>query len=596
MDYACSTISSITAAALPKEITPRIFVSARKRAVEDFILVWLDGNIDQESDNAHSIIKHFRQIVHEIQTFTSVQECVNAVTDVKEEKVIIVVSTELSSIVVPILHPLSVVDSIYVLCNQNNTDNDKLLIITHRKVKGIFVDTQLLCEHLKTNMTQSKHDLLTFEFAGSTIQKRLDDGEDKQEATFMYFQLFKEILLTMKDDEDDDDDDDDNSLTEMIKYCQSQYVDNNQELERIAEVERSFTPAAAVWWYTRDSFVYKIINKALRTQDFDALFAMRFFIRGLHEQLVELHKRSSDGSILTLYRGQGLFNADFEQLASKQGGLLSINNFLSTTTDPDVANVYVPREDPEKTPVLMIIRAALSKSMNVPFADIDAFSQFSGNEKEWLFSMGSVFRIDSLKRQRDDEVWTVELTLTSDKDPQLTQLTDHMRKKLVDTNPFVQLGRLMVEMGAFERAKSFFQRSLETEAWSFRCSAIFINLGAVHSELRDLDKALNYYQLGLSQSLHDFPEDHPRLSPIYNNIGSIHWKQGKHELALEYYQKALKTALAAPRPNQEFIANRYNNIATVLSFEYFILSLIRQHKQTCFVDEISERIHIWDAG
>jgi hypothetical protein len=51
----------------------------------------------------------------------------------------------------------------------------------------------------------------------------------------------------------------------------------------IDEFEMDYSSENALWWYSRDSFLYGMLNKALRTQDIDTLFLFRFFIRDIYE-------------------------------------------------------------------------------------------------------------------------------------------------------------------------------------------------------------------------------------------------------------------------------------------------------------------------
>ncbi|CAF1445515.1 unnamed protein product, partial [Rotaria sp. Silwood1] len=61
-----------------------------------------------------------------------------------------------------------------------------------------------------------------------------------------------------------------------------------------------------------------MLNKALRKQTIDTLYAMRVFIRHLHEQLDELGAKSRISSKTTLYRGQAMANHEFEELQTNR--------------------------------------------------------------------------------------------------------------------------------------------------------------------------------------------------------------------------------------------------------------------------------------
>ncbi|CAM4852394.1 unnamed protein product, partial [Rotaria magnacalcarata] len=81
----------------------------------------------------------------------------------------------------------------------------------------------------------------------------------------------------------------------------------------------------AVWWYTRDSFVYRLLNKALRVQNIDLLFLFRFFIRDIEVQL----KQYQCSSLVRVYRGQLMSTDELDQLKMSLGEYISVNSFFS---------------------------------------------------------------------------------------------------------------------------------------------------------------------------------------------------------------------------------------------------------------------------
>ncbi|CAF4905410.1 unnamed protein product [Rotaria socialis] len=80
-----------------------------------------------------------------------------------------------------------------------------------------------------------------------------------------------------------------------------------------------------------------MLNRDLRSLDMEAMAKLGFFIRSLHLQLEQLYQEQSVNfkKSFTVYRGQGMSKEDFQNLLDSKGGLLSFNNFLSTTlADP----------------------------------------------------------------------------------------------------------------------------------------------------------------------------------------------------------------------------------------------------------------------
>jgi hypothetical protein len=70
---------------------------------------------------------------------------------------------------------------------------------------------------------------------------------------------------------------------------------------------------------------------------------MGFFIRDLHQQIKQLHQEQYGGkntTHFTLYRGQAMSQVDFQKLNATKSGLISFNNFLSTSEDIGVSTAY----------------------------------------------------------------------------------------------------------------------------------------------------------------------------------------------------------------------------------------------------------------
>jgi len=164
--------------------------------------------------------------------------------------------------------------------------------------------------------------------------------------------------------------------------------------------------------------------------------------------------------------------------------------------------------------------------------------------------------------------------------PQLMNLTDYMREKIKDENPLVALGRLMLEMGSYNRAEYFYLQALPIEKNnSIRRAAILNNLGKIYHDQDKYDQALEYYEESVKIQRNYFPEDHSTFSTDYNNIGTIYQKQKKLDLALQYFQRALKIEMKASKPDEELIALFNNNIGLIYNDqEKFSQGLIYHEK------------------
>jgi hypothetical protein len=86
---------------------------------------------------------------------------------------------------------------------------------------------------------------------------------------------------------------------------------NPSELRNINELERNYLSAVdknPVREYTKPTFLYSLVNRALRRKNIQGIFLFGFFLRDLYQQLKCEHekflKKQFEGSKVTVYRGQ----------------------------------------------------------------------------------------------------------------------------------------------------------------------------------------------------------------------------------------------------------------------------------------------------
>ncbi|CAF1409940.1 unnamed protein product [Rotaria sp. Silwood1] len=79
----------------------------------------------------------------------------------------------------------------------------------------------------------------------------------------------------------------------MLVECRRIYKDNEQVLAEIDAFDQMYHSNAALQWYSRDSFLFQIINQALRSSNVNAMFKMRYFLTDLYAPLHELNKQKN---------------------------------------------------------------------------------------------------------------------------------------------------------------------------------------------------------------------------------------------------------------------------------------------------------------
>lgn len=156
-----------------------------------------------------------------------------------------------------------------------------------------------------------------------------------------------------------------------------------------------------IWWYTRECFTYHMVNKALGTLQVGTVLKMGIFFRDLHRNIHRIHseqlKVKQESTPTIVYRGKTMSKLDFETKI-KQGGLVSFNNFLSTSTDRNVALEFISMRLDFSNDVGILFTMIIDGSISsAPFAQIDKLS-YSYTEKEILSLCTQFFELNEFKR------------------------------------------------------------------------------------------------------------------------------------------------------------------------------------------------------
>ena len=155
-----------------------------------------------------------------------------------------------------------------------------------------------------------------FTETSSSLKEKSIRDLNKESATFMWFQLLIETLTRMPLSSEAKD--------ELLTECRQQYQNNPSEMNKIEQFENECSPANCIHWYTRDCFLYRLLNQAVRTENIDEILKFRYFIRQMTEQLSVLHKdyvemlRSLEFDSMTVYRGQTISAKELQKLRVRQ--------------------------------------------------------------------------------------------------------------------------------------------------------------------------------------------------------------------------------------------------------------------------------------
>ena len=517
-----------------------------QRIIQNFHLVWLDGNINENDDDCRNSIKKLKQIVNTVNTFIDIDECVDFIDRIPEETAFMIISGAFGETTMPVIHNKKQVSGIYIVC-ENKAHHEQW-----SKVKGVFTNIQSICEALKLAARDCDQNSVSISFAPTKDSTINITNKNILHCAFMYTQILKDILLTINFD--------DSHINE--------FADNSSELVNVNEIAKEYRDHQPIWWYTRETFLFSVLNRALRLMDADIIIKMAFFISDLHKNITDLHSKQfhdqTSSQSFIVYRGQSLSQTDFNQLKQNQGGLLAFNNFLSTSKNRKTALDFIHRNLGKNEFVSILFVMHIDPSIySTPFAHVPKINAID-EEEEILFSIHSVFRIGKIKQFSDNtQIWEAELTLTDNNDPQLRQLSETIQKETSGSTEWNRLGLLLIKLAKFDKAEALYTILLKQTIDQKEKANIFHQFGCINKDRGEYSKALEYYEKSLEIMKKTLRANHPSLATSYNNIGMVYKSMGEYSKTLEYYEKSLKIMKKTLSANHPLLAASYYNIGCV---------------------------------
>ncbi|CAF1148382.1 unnamed protein product [Adineta steineri] len=521
---------------------------------DDYIVVWLDRNIESSKNNK-DIKTLIRQIVRSrLQTFIEPDLCLEQIfTSLEEKHIIFIVSNEFGPGVVEAIHECSQIQTIYVYCGNRQIAEE--WIKPYTKVTGIFTDRTTLLKKIRDDFGVHERDceLPMSVFYLEEKQNSLQNL-NSESAAFMWYQLVLTVLRLMAKHC--------NSKTEMIKECRATYHQDETEQRKINDFEKTYESAKACWWYTYDSCIYRLLNKALRTQNTEIIFKFRFFINDLHNQILELYQQylesnpSNVNHSLTLYRGQRMKIDEIYLLERSVKQLISMNSFLSATTIKELAEIFADTSDqPNETSplqsVLFTINICNMTKDTTPFAFIQNFS-CCRDEEEVLFSIGAIFKVVSVIKHQN--MWHVNLELSSQQNELCQNLFNYMKNEIGSEPSPISYGWFLYRMNEYDKVERYANILLkELPENDKEIGHIYNLLGLTYKakncpkqSVESYTKALDsYHRINLSDS--------SQAINTHNNLGLAYYALGDYKNAENHLKQAEQKLKKISKPSSMLI-------------------------------------------
>ncbi|CAF4042054.1 unnamed protein product [Rotaria sp. Silwood1] len=363
---------------------------------------------------------------------------------------------------------------------------------------------------------------------------------NRESGSFIYLQLFKRIIQNIVPNQVAMN----KSKQEMLEKCHLYYRDNKKEMENIAKFEREYTSNQAIKWYTNDSFIYKLVNKALRTEDINTLYTYRFYIRDLRACLAENCQLLREyTSKMMVYRGAKMSKTEIERLCNSIGHLLAVNGYLSTSRNKCVSEMFagIGSNNLSNTDnieaIIFFIEVDLEKSSETILADIQHLSSHK-DEEEVLFDFGSVFKIESMEYDEQLHYWKCSLSASDEGYTVGKEYINYAENELGKCDDIELIfGSLLLEMGEWSKGRIYFENLKQRRSYDPRISFF---VGLIHQISGELDQALSHLMRAFNSIISQKKEFMAFTALVCCSILQLYHMKGDLNRALRFGDKALE--------------------------------------------------------
>ena len=386
--------------------------------------------------------------------------------------------------------------------------------------------------------------------------------------------MFKDVIHQLPHDN--------RAKEEMSIACQLYYRDNPRILKDINQFIENYHQDECIKWYTRETFVYKMINKALRTEDIDQLYIFRYYIADLSKQIAERCKmmKNADEKKITLYRGVLITTNELEILKANVGKLFSANSYWSTSRSRSYALSFAKKAMYHSDVVALmyeIICDLQDQDDSVVYADVADLSDFP-EEQEVLFDAGSLFQIEEITNVREDDMdlYTIHIRATREERGIVTQYIVQNRIAVEEESLRITLAKLLRQAGKFKRSLQFLQYLKENPDGE-NMAHILYRIGQILCYDDKHEDALKYLKEAFQLAFYSNPPEKTCSACILHMQGVVYQKQGNHKKALEYYRRAVAILREAKGDINSEMSYFYNSIGEIYRLQGYLKNALEYY-------------------
>ncbi|UJR07151.1 hypothetical protein I4U23_011439 [Adineta vaga] len=549
--------------------------SHQRSNLEGHQLVWCDNNeVIQDTENIITLAK-LRSIVDYTKLFDDVSSCRRYIEQTCSTTTFLVCVGNMAFSLIPQVHELNNIKSIYIHRKRKSSDLSQTLA-NFSKVKSEHITAQSVLNVLTDDVnTYCKEE-----------KKRIFNQNDENESSslddyrYCWWPQFINMLCKLPYHLLETDD----ARQKLISHVRQYYRDNESEQKLLDDFQETYTPENAIWWYTRDTFFYRLLNKALRQHNIEDVTLFGFYLKDLYNQLKPLHKSflsaHSNEQVIKFYRGQLISLKDIKKIQAANYYSITISSLFSTSIDRNVALFELNPSEDHKEPgleyVLFEIEVDTGKR-SLPFGNITHLSNFP-SEQEILLMVGTHLKVVKVVYEEERKFYLIELTLadnlSSEEDNEKTNssLSDLLKNCIYKTMNGLEKANITEINCIFDKLSGIFlteKNWLEGSRYHCLGNHYKFHRESYRTALPYYEQAINVYQIFLTDS-----ELELRLliANCYRYIGDIYKNNIKDKmLARKHYDLSISML-------ESLLATIESSNQRVKAYEIIIITCIEKGK------------------
>ncbi|CAF3766235.1 unnamed protein product, partial [Rotaria sp. Silwood1] len=128
----------------------------RRRLPENYMVIWVDGNMDMINKDCHNTLAQLRGVVNQVIPCTTAEECVQQLNENPEEISFVISSGALGQHLVPSIHGMAKLNAIFIFCRKK--EHHQVWAQNWPKIKGVHTTIKHICEKLAIAIKQYNQD------------------------------------------------------------------------------------------------------------------------------------------------------------------------------------------------------------------------------------------------------------------------------------------------------------------------------------------------------------------------------------------------------------------------------------------------------